>query len=449
MRKLKDIKWIVLYVLILTTTVIYSIPKGNIQATLTQSEKVTITFRHVWTQEHDLPMMNIFQDVVHEFEATHPNVKVNFEGLDQTNHREEKLKSEMVTGTPPDMFVLFGGAELDPYVGSNRLLDLTDFVDEHQLDFIDLSLWTYDDRVYGLPFEGHAQPLFYNKKIFESLDISPPNTIDQLNDAIHKLKTYGYIPFTIGNRDLWPGSVYAHYLMDRYAGPEVIEAIAQGKASFVNKDYLKAFNQLQEWSTENAFNDNFARILSVNAIHLFNAGQAAMYLNGNWDITLFQSTDGKTDFQEQIGVIPFPTLDEDDESSVVGGYTIGIGLSANLTGLQKAAALELMQAFYTEEVQQRIVYEAARLPSMNISYDVSKTGPVFEQVVKLLEESDRLFLAYDNVLSPEVRKAFWTISDQLIKLEITSEEALLQLDDASKAYFKLINHNGGDSDGGK
>lgn len=446
MRKLKDMKWIVLYILILATTIIYSIPKGNSQATITQTDKVTITFRHVWTQEHDLPMMNIFQDVVREFEATHPNVKVNFEGLDQTSHREEKLKSEMVTGTPPDMFVLFGGAELDPYVGSNRLLDLTDFVEEHQLDFIDLSLWTYDGHVYGLPFEGHAQPLFYNKKIFNQLNLTPPATIDQLNEAIRQLKAYGYIPFTLGNSDLWPGSIYAHYLMDRYAGPELIQAIAKGEASFVNKEYLHAFNQLQDWSRDNAFNNNFAQILSVNAIHLFNSGQAAMYLNGNWDITLFQSTDG-TDFQQDIGVIPFPSLHKDERPSIVGGYTIGIGLSANLSGLQKTAALELMQAFYTDEVQRRIVYEAARLPSMNMTYDVNKTGPVFEQVVELLGESDKLFLAYDNVLSPEVRKAFWTISDQLIKLEITSEEALIQLEEASKLYFNVINNYGEEWDG--
>src|SRR5690606_10813357 len=33
MRKLKDMKWIVLYILILATTIIYSVPKGNSQAT--------------------------------------------------------------------------------------------------------------------------------------------------------------------------------------------------------------------------------------------------------------------------------------------------------------------------------------------------------------------------------------------------------------------------------
>ena len=436
-------KWIVLYVLILTTTVIYSIPKGHSQATLTQADKVTITFRHVWTQEHDLPMMNIFQDVVEEFEATHPNVKVNFEGLDQTNHREEKLKSEMVTGTPPDMFVLFGGAELDPYVSSNRLLDLTDLIKENQLDFIDLSMWTYDNRVYGLPFEGHAQPLFYNKQIFEELNISPPATLEELNETITTLKANGYIPFTLGNSELWPGSMYAHYLMDRYAGPDLIEDIARGNASFVNDNYLKAFNELQEWGKNNAFNNNFARILSVNAIHLFNSGEAAMHLNGSWDITLFQSTDG-SDFQQNIGVIPFPTLNKEEHPSIVGGYAIGIGLSSSLTGLQKIAALELMKAFYTEEVQRRIVYEAARLPAMDISYDVNKTGPVYEQVVQLLEQSKSRFLAYDNVLSPEVRKAFWTITDQLIKLEISSEEALRQLDLASDAYFNLIHNYGGE-----
>ncbi|HIW34155.1 MAG TPA: extracellular solute-binding protein [Candidatus Paenibacillus intestinavium] len=447
MRKLKNMHWIILYVILLATTIVYSIPKVNDSSNITETEKTTISFRHVWTLEHDLPMLNIFRDVVEKFEETHPNIKVNFEGLDQTYHREQKLRSEMITGTPPDMFVLFGGAELDPYVRANRLLNLNDFIAENELDFIDLSHWTYNDQVFGLPFEGHAQPLFYNKEIFKKLEITPPTTIDELNTAIDILNRNNYIPFTFGNKELWPGGVYAHYLMDRYAGPQLIEQIASGQASFNNGNYVKAFDQLQHWISTNTFNDNYSDIFSADAIHLFNEGKAAMYLNGNWDITLFQSPKGLVDFQDNIGVIAFPTLEKDEEQSIAGGYTIGIGLSANLTGLQRTAALELLKAFYTEEVQLKIVYEAARLPSMDIPFDVSQTGPVFAQVVELLEQSQQIFLAYDNILPPEVRKEFWTITDSLFKLEITSEEALQQLDQASQSYFQLINSYGGESTG--
>lgn len=79
-------------------------------------EKITLTFRHFWVGKHDEPVERIIADTIKKFEEKHPHIKIDFEGLDQTIHREQKLKSEMVTGRPPDIFSLFGGAEIEPYV---------------------------------------------------------------------------------------------------------------------------------------------------------------------------------------------------------------------------------------------------------------------------------------------------------------------------------------------
>ncbi|GJM84034.1 hypothetical protein HMSSN139_65300 [Paenibacillus sp. HMSSN-139] len=71
-------------------------------------------------------------------------------------------------------------------------------------------------------------------------------------------------------------------------------------------------------------------------------------------------------------MIPFPALTEGGSQSIAGGYTIGIGLSSNLEESKWEAAQELLKAFYTDEVQRRIVYEALRIPSMKITYDSEK-----------------------------------------------------------------------------
>jgi len=146
-----------------------------------QERKVTLKFRHFWVNEHDKPVARIFQDIISQFERSHPHVKVDFEGIDQTFHREQKLKSEMVTGNPPDIFAVFGGGEIEPYVNAERLLDLRPFLREKGLEkqFLDLSLWTFGDGVYGLPFEGFAEPIFYNKSLFAKLNLMPPKTWDQ------------------------------------------------------------------------------------------------------------------------------------------------------------------------------------------------------------------------------------------------------------------------------
>lgn len=434
--------WILLYIVLMSGAVLYIMQGGRETIEDNSQEKITLTFRHFWIKEHDRPLLAIFEEVVKEYQGAHPNVKVNFEGLDQTIHREQKLKSEMVTGTPPDMFVLFGGAEIEPYVRSNRLMDLTDFAQENGLkdQFKDLHLWTFNNHIYGLPIEGNAEPLYYNRTVFNKLGIKVPGTLAELDAAIVQLKLQGYIPFALGNEDRWPAGIFAHYLMDRYAGPDLIQKLVSGKdgASFGNSYYKQAFRHFGQWVHENAFSPDSNNTSTENAVRLFTSGKAAMYLNGNWDINLFSGENAPADFQNEVGVIPFPALDGGEKASIAGGYTIGIGLSSSLTGAKREAALELMKALYTQETQKRIVYEGLRIPSMRITFDPNKTGPVFAQVMELMENNQQSFVPYDNLLSPEVKKTFLSVIEEMIDGGLQGDEALKELQAASRQYWKLI-----------
>lgn len=403
-------------------------------------EKTTLTLRHFWIREHDLPLLAIFEDAVAQFHAAHPHVKVNLEGMDQTVHREQKLRSEMVTGTPPDLFVLFGGAEIEPYVRAGRLMDLTDFVQSRgwQQQFHDLRLWTFDERIYGLPIEGNAEPLYYNKSIFDELGLSPPATLNELAQAIPVLLEEGYIPFALGNEDRWPAGIFAHYLMDRLAGPQLIEALIQGQPgqSFLNPAYERAMEMLDEWASLGAFGESPNALSGEEAIRLFTRGRAAMYLNGNWDITLFQNADAPLEFRNEVGVLPFPALEPGGGRAMAGGFTFGIGVSDNLSQAKRAAALELLSMLYTEEVQSRIVYEGLRIPSMRIPFDAARTGPIFAQVIDLMETSPYNFVPYDNILSPEVKGAFLQAVERILGRTAGPREALEQLQQANEQYWQ-------------
>ncbi|WNS45674.1 extracellular solute-binding protein [Paenibacillus sp. MMS20-IR301] len=439
--------WILLYIVLMAGAVVFIMQEDRGQIEDNSPEKITLTFRHFWIKEHDRPLLAIFEEVVRNYQEQHPNVKVNFEGLDQTIHREQKLKSEMVTGTPPDMFVLFGGAEIEPYVRSDRLMDLTEFTEENGLrnQFKDLHLWTFSERIYGLPIEGNAEPLYYNKEIFTRLGLKAPSTVAELDAVILKLKAAGYIPFALGNEDRWPAGIFAHYLMDRYAGPELIQKLVTSgeQASFQNSGYSEAFRHLNTWIAGGAFSPGSNDTSTENAVRLFTGGEAAMYLNGNWDINLFSGKAAPEDFQNQVGVIPFPALVQGAEPSMAGGYTIGIGLSSSLSGAKREAALELLKGFYTKEIQTRIVYEGLRIPSMRISFDPQQTGPVFAQVMDLMEENHESFVPYDNLLSPEVKKTFLSVIEEMIDGGLAGDQALEQLQSASKQYWNLIRSSAG------
>ncbi|MFD2877610.1 hypothetical protein ACFTAO_18960 [Paenibacillus rhizoplanae] len=95
-------------------------------------------------------------------------------------------------------------------------------------------------------------------KIFTKLGIDTPNTVAELDAVMAKLKAAGYIPFALGNEDRWPAGIFAHYLMDRYAGPDLIQKLVTGEdmSSFQNSGYLEAFRHLNRWVEAGYFSED-------------------------------------------------------------------------------------------------------------------------------------------------------------------------------------------------
>ncbi|NHN31332.1 ABC transporter substrate-binding protein [Paenibacillus agricola] len=406
------------------------------------AEKIKLSFRHVWTQAHNANMLKIVTEVIKQFELEHPNIRVDFEGLDQTVHREHRLKSEMVTGNPPDIFVLFSGAEIEPYVRAERLLDVTDFLREHGMSnsFYDLSLWKFGNGIYGLPIEGFAEPVYYNKQLFADLGLSVPTNWEQLVQVIVKLKAADLVPFALGNQERWPGAMHYHYFLQRFAGSAPIERIVKGNGSFMQAEYEQATQRFLEFSSLKPF-PSFSETRSIAyAEQLFLDGKAGMFLNGSWELNIFQGEQAKPGFAENVGVFNFPVLSEPKEGSqgLASGYTFGLGLSANLEGERRKAALELLGAIYSPDVQRRIVYESYRLPAMKIAIDYERTGPVFKQIVDLLEASPAVFVPYDNALPPALQEPFFQVAEQLIAGSLTAGEALQRLELELQRYYLLV-----------
>lgn len=437
--KIFGIIGITVYILIMIFLLMAGIGSNNKNEEELIENKVTISFRHFWIQEYNVPVAKIMQDLVDEFEEEYPQYKIQFDEIDQAIHREQKLKSEMVTGTQPDLIVMFGGAEMEPYVRANRLLNLNDWLEEKQLKqkFKDLSLWTFDEGVYGLPFEGNAEPLFYNKEIFQKLQLKAPTTVDELFTAVEVLKANGYTPFALGNAEGWQAAIFSHYFMDIYAGPQSFQAVLDGTQDFDSYGYKEAFDQLIKLGELGAFPSNVNKLASESAIRMFVNGEAGMYLNGTWDIVMFQDEQAPINFKNHVAVIPFPKkYASDSHISLSGGFTFGIGISADLTEEEQKVALLFLEKIYTEETQQRLLHEALRLPSMEINYDEMLTGPIFTQVIELIDnvqaDNQYMFVPYDNMLSPDVNEVFLEVSTKLILGEITSEEAIQLLNKSLK-----------------
>ena len=88
-------------------------------------EKVVLKFLHKWPEPETLPY---FQEVVKNFEAQNPNIKIEMEAV-----ADEPIKDKlrvMMGGTIPDIYFSWGGEFAYKFVRAGVALDLTPYYEK-------------------------------------------------------------------------------------------------------------------------------------------------------------------------------------------------------------------------------------------------------------------------------------------------------------------------------
>lgn len=129
-----------------------------------------------------IPAGELSKELVAEFEASHPNIKIEQVTLDAT-----KLSAQLATGEAPDVIRITGVYELPQWVNRGVALDLTPFFNASKaIDQADLlpiaNVYRYDGKkvgagpIYGLPKDwSNDFALFYNKRVFDAAGVPLPD----------------------------------------------------------------------------------------------------------------------------------------------------------------------------------------------------------------------------------------------------------------------------------
>lgn len=161
---------------------------GSTPAASGKKQPVTITFD---AMEYSAAANQFFPKFAKEFEATHPNIKVNVRVINWAAG-EQVLNTEIGGGNPPDVAII-GTRWLPGYVNDGLIQPLTSFMTpsfSNQFYSAALKSVQYKGVQYSLPEAMSVRLMVYNKNLFKKAGItSPPKTWTQLAaDAvtIHK-----------------------------------------------------------------------------------------------------------------------------------------------------------------------------------------------------------------------------------------------------------------------
>jgi multiple sugar transport system substrate-binding protein len=182
-------------------------------------EPAEISFM-MWGDPEEL---KVWQQIVDDFQAKNPNIKVNVDVSDWDSYWT-KLKTLYAGGNPPDVFAM--DAPLYPdWVSRGALLNLQKYIDATPglLDGLypnTLEVYKTPDGYYGLPRDFQTIVLFYNKDMFDAAKILYPTdkwtlddlrkTAKELTKTINGKKQWGFSPDLWDMELFWSENIWGH-----------------------------------------------------------------------------------------------------------------------------------------------------------------------------------------------------------------------------------------------
>ena len=186
-----------------------------------ESDEVTITWWHNATSD---PLAGFWEDVAAEFEEANPGVTVEVSGFQNEELQKTLIPNALRSNDPPDLFQEWGAGELAAQVRAGQVKDISaDVTDEIAAVGGTVAPWQIDGKTYGLPYSFGIEGFWYNKDLFAQAGIEgTPTTLDELNEAVDKLKAAGIVPIAVGAGDKWPAAHYWYNFALKSCSPEVL-----------------------------------------------------------------------------------------------------------------------------------------------------------------------------------------------------------------------------------
>jgi raffinose/stachyose/melibiose transport system substrate-binding protein len=396
----------------------------------TEDGTVNLTWWHNGTGE---PLKGFWQSVADEFEADHPNVTITVEAVQNEELQRTKIPNALRGNNPPDLFQQWGGGELATQVEAGRVLDISDEVGP-ELESLGGSVagWQVDGKTYGLPFSLGIEGFWYNKALFADAGIEgTPTTLDELNDAVDKLKSAGITPIAVGAGDKWPAAHYWYNFALKSCSPDTLKA-AGVDLDFTDPCFTDAGDDLKEFIASEPFQEGFlatpAQQGAGSSAGLLANGKAGMELMGHWNPGVMGglTEDGKG-LGDDLGWFNFPGIpgSAGDPTAALGG---GDGFSCSYQAPPEC--VELLKYISSVDVQTRFAETGAGLP-VAAGAEVGVTDPNMKALLEARNGATYVQLWLDTAYGPTVGGAMNDAIANMFAGQATAEDIVQAMDDAA------------------
>lgn len=395
--------------------------------------KVKLVFQNIYPDE-TATNHKVMKKIVDAYMEQHSDVTIELDSLN-IDQQKLKLKTQASGRNLPDIFVVNASAQMKPFVDEGLLAPLDDMLEKNNLrqTFQEgiLNYYTFNGKTYALPDGNNIGVMYYNKKIFSDLGLTPPKTFTELIDAVKKIKSKGIVPIAIAEKETWTGSfLFMNIVLRTNNGPGFLEDVIAGKKTFHDPAFIEAVEAFEELVDAGAFQEGATTTEYVEAETLFRTGQAAMYYMGTWATSGMETSDHK----DYIDVFPFPTV---HEKGSIHDFMLAPGsafaIAQDSPNLEQAK--DFLNYFMLQWPKENFAMKSAVGLAQHVDGDFQKAGysDISINVLNLFQTVQGGDLAFDNTMKPDVAQVHLKAIQRLFVEKVPPQDIA---DEHQKAFQK-------------
>jgi multiple sugar transport system substrate-binding protein len=289
---------------------------GRPEASLTLSVWAQQDYSHLAARP---AIANAFTSVFEDWARAHPDTQLRLSVMPGLELHKAKLQLAAAAGRLPDV------ASIDSFwlpLLKNEVQPLNAYWPAaDRQDFLPFTIQTLSDpagHVYGLWHETDCRVLFYRKDLVPT----PPRTWTELLETASRVAREHNVSGYLYNAGRWEATVFDHLAMFWAQGGELVDG--DGRPIFGEEPNRRAMLRLLDFLRQTiergasprsvVGNNDYQQLTGAAA-----AGDAAMFLGGNWQLKDLQTGLSPADFAKW-DIAPIPQAEANTRSTGTGGW---------------------------------------------------------------------------------------------------------------------------------
>jgi len=299
------------------------------------SGPVTLEWWQFWTDPAIKPTI---QQIVADYEAANPNVKINLTDLTWANGHE-KIVVAFSSGKAPDIIEL-GSDWVAEFSSSGQLADITADVVADSAAFHGWSAGIWGDKIYAHPWILGTRIIFVNRELLRKSGLGEdyiPLNWDELKTACYTIDSLGENYHGFGSNAAEKHRLYKKFLPFVWAADGDIVSRNGKYAVFASDQVYRAMKMYKELNDSCSLVDTQRRLEDA-----FLAGKVGVIISGDWLLKRIRNENIELDFVTSF--IPGPKY---PGKSFAGGEYLAVSESSK----NKAEALKFIKHVTSAENQ--------------------------------------------------------------------------------------------------